>query len=216
MRLASQLRHFAEMRIVRNMHSQTHVIMGAALFGGKVPKRAWFGALGGILPDLPMLFIVLALKLAAVPDPVIFGFLYWQDWWQITNAVAHNFWGWGAVFAIALVLRERAAATAQTIDRCSLALVLSGSALLHCLIDFLVHREDAHMSFWPVTRWKFISPVSYYDPAHFGHYFSIFEALVGLSLAALLLSRFRSRWVRGALILAIFLYLAVPAYFILL
>lgn len=196
------------------MHTQTHIIMGAALFGGKVPKRAWVGALGGVLPDIPMLLIVLGLKLAAIPDPIIFGYLYWQDWWQVTNAIAHNFWLWGGLFLVALLLRERLAATAEAIDHWSLVMVFSASAFLHVMIDFLVHREDAHMSFWPVTRWKFMSPVSYYDPAHFGGYFSLFEALLGLGLAALLIRRFANTWARGALFFAMLLYVAVPAHFI--
>ena len=196
------------------MLTQTHIIMGAALFGGKVPKRAWVGALGGVLPDIPMLLIVLGLKLAAIPDPIIFGYLYWQDWWQVTNAIAHNFWLWGGLFLVALLLRERLAATAEAIDHWSLVMVFSASAFLHVMIDFLVHREDAHMIFWPVTRWKFMSPVSYYDPAHFGGYFSLFEALLGLGLAALLIRRFANTWARGALLFAMLLYVAVPAHFI--
>lgn len=198
------------------MLTQTHIIMGAALFGGKVPKRAWVGALGGVLPDIPMLLIVLGLKLAAIPDPIIFGYLYWQDWWQVTNAIAHNFWLWGGLFLVALLLRERLAATAEAIDHWSLVMVFSASAFLHVMIDFLVHREDAHMSFWPVTRWKFMSPVSYHDPAHFGGYFSLFEALLGLGLAALLIRRFANTWARGALLFAMLLYVAVPVYFSLL
>jgi hypothetical protein len=198
------------------MHTQTHIIMGAALFGGKVPRRAWLGALGGFLPDLPMLLVVVGLKIAAIPDPVIFGFLYWQEWWQITNAIAHNFWLWGGLFVLALIRRERLSAAADSIERWSAALVFAAAGLLHVCIDFLVHREDAHMSLWPVTRWKFMSPVSYYDGAHYGHYFAVFEALFGLTMAVLLLSRFANLWVRLALGLAMLIYLAVPSYFILL
>jgi membrane-bound metal-dependent hydrolase YbcI (DUF457 family) len=198
------------------MNTQTHIIIGAAIFGGDVPKRAWVGALGGVLPDIPMLLVVLVLKLFAIPDPVIFGFLYWQEWWQVTNAIAHNFWLWGGVFLLALFFRERASATAGMIDRCSLAMAFSASAFLHVAIDFLCHREDAHMSLWPVTRWKFMSPVSYYDPAHYGQSFAVLEALLGLVLATILFKRFCNTWVRAALAVAMLLYLAVPAYFILL
>ena len=34
------------------MHTQTHIIMGAAL-GGRSVRNAWAGAAGGLLPDLP-------------------------------------------------------------------------------------------------------------------------------------------------------------------
>ena len=197
------------------MHTQTHVIMGAALFGRAIPRRARIAALGGLLPDLPMLLMVLVLKLIGIPAPIIFGVLYWQEWWQVTNAIAHNVWLWGGLLVAALIWHERRNTTAQGMDRASLLAAFSASGLLHLAIDFLCHREDAHMSFWPVSRWKFISPVSYYDPAHYGQYVSLFEAAMGLTLAALVFSRFRNRWTRIALALAMLLYVAVPAYFML-
>jgi hypothetical protein len=196
------------------MNSQTHIIMGAVLFGRKLPKRAWIAALGGAMPDLPMLAIVTALKIFAVPSPIIFGVLYWQEWWQITNAIAHNFWVWGALFLLAILWRERKAATLASIDRASLMAVFAASAFIHVAIDFLCHREDAHMSLWPLTRWKFISPVSYYDPQYYGHYFGLFEATLGVVMAIVLFKRFPNTWLRLALGLAMVLYVAVPAYFI--
>ncbi len=195
------------------MHTQTHVIMGAAL-GGRVPRNAWAGALGGILPDVPMLLTVLVLKIAAIPDPVIYGILYWQEWWQIANAIGHSVFLWGGLFLFAFVMRERLSATAAAIDRWGAAMVLAGSGLLHTAIDFLCHREDAHMSFWPLTRWKFMSPVSYWDGAHYGHVFALFETALGLVLVTLLFRRFAGHWLRLALGLAMLLYLAVPAYFV--
>lgn len=196
------------------MYTQTHVIMGAAL-GGRTKRLAWAGALGGILPDLPMLLTLLALKIAAIPDPIIFGILYWQEWWQRANAIGHNFFLWAGLALFALWRRERLAATADAIDRWSMVLVFALSAFLHTLIDFFVHREDAHMSFWPLSRWKFISPVSYWDRAHYGGVFSLVEALLGLVLATVVFRRFAHRGVRAALLLAMLLYVAVPAYFIL-
>lgn len=195
------------------MYTQTHVIMGAAL-GGRKPRNALAGALGGILPDVPMLLTLLVLKLAAIPDPIIFGILYWQEWWQRANAIGHNVWLWGGLLLLALWRRERLAATAEAIDRWSAIFVFALSGLLHTLIDFVTHREDAHMSFWPVSRWKFMSSVSYWDGAHHGHAFAVFEAALGLALALLVFRRFGNGWVRAALLLAMLLYAAVPAYFI--
>ena len=196
------------------MNTQSHVIIGAALLGRGLSKRAWIAAAGGFLPDIPMLLIVLALKLAGFPAQQIFNEFYWQNWWQISNGLAHSFWLWGGLAVLAVVLRERLANTASTIDRWSLVLVFALSGLLHSVIDFLCHREDAHMSLWPVTRWKFISPVSYYDHRYYGTAFSVFEAVLGLCLAILLFRQFRNFWVRLALVIAMTLYIAVPGYFI--
>jgi hypothetical protein len=191
------------------MNTQSHILMGAVLFGHNVPRRAWAGMFGGLIPDVPMLAIVLALKISGVPDQTIFGELYWQNWWQVTNAVAHSFILWGALLVFSLALRHKA-------PWWTLVAIFSASALIHTSIDFLVHREDAHMSFWPLTRWKFVSPVSYWDWRHYGRYFSVFEATLGLLMASLLFMRFRHMAARAALGLAMFTYVAVPAYFILL
>jgi hypothetical protein len=196
------------------MNTQSHVLMGALLFGRRVPKRAWIAALGGVIPDIPMLLIVLALKLAGYPARQIFDEMYWQNWWQVTNAIGHNFWAWGGLLLLAIVMRERVSNTLAAIEGWTLTLIFAASALLHSIIDFLVHREDAHMSLWPVTRWKFISPVSYWDDRHYGQYFGIFETLLGIAMCILLLTRYQNRWTRGLLVLTLIPYVAVPAYFI--
>jgi hypothetical protein len=201
-------------RYASAMNTQTHVIMSAALFGGAMPKRAGIAALGGVLPDVPMLLIVLALKLSGVPAQRIFEEMYWQNWWQITNGIAHNFWAWGGLLLLALFMRERLGASSAKIDFWSLVFVFALSGFLHSAIDFLCHREDAHMSLWPVTRWKFMSPVSYYDSAHYGRWFSLFEATLGVVLSIVLLRRFSAKLLRGVLGICMFLYVAVPAYFI--
>lgn len=197
------------------MNTQTHVIMGAVLFGRGLSRKAWAGALGGVIPDLPMILIVLTLKLAGVPARVIFGEMYWQNWWQTTNAIGHNFWLWSGLVIIGLVMRDRLSSSVRSFDNWTLVSLFAGSALLHTAIDFFCHREDAHMSFWPVTRWKFMSPLSYYDPAHYGTYVSVFELVMGLCLAFILFRQFRSGVLRSLLALAIAMYIAVPAYFIL-
>ena len=63
-------------------------------------------------------------------------------------------------------------------------LALFSSMLLHVLGDLPVHHDDAHRHFFPFSDWRFASPVSYWDPAHYGRWFSLFElALVlGASL----------------------------------
>ena len=192
------------------MNTQSHALMGAILFGRSIPARAWAAALGGLIPDVPMIAIVATLKMQGVPDVQIFNVLYWQNWWQVTNAIAHSFLLWGGLLAISLLVRRRHAAS----DWRPLFTALSASALLHAAVDFLVHREDAHMSLWPLTRWKFVSPVSYYDTNHYGGYFSAFEMVLGLGMCVLLFRRFRHWAVRLLFAIATCAYLAVPAYFI--
>lgn len=194
------------------MNTQTHILMGALLFGRKIPRTAWAGAAGGIAPDLPMLAIVAVLRLSGYSFGDIFGRLYWENWWQIANAIGHNFLLWGSVFTLsAYLIYSR---QAQTGSVTKLAFAFSGSALVHSAIDFLCHREDAHMQFWPLTRWKFTSPVSYWDPAYYGREFGMFEAILGIAMAVALFRIGRTWPVRTALAAAILLYAAVPVFFI--
>jgi membrane-bound metal-dependent hydrolase YbcI (DUF457 family) len=191
------------------MNTQTHIIICAALFGRPMPKLAWAGVVGGLVPDLPMYAIIVGLRLSGHSLSEIFGQLYWEHWWQVANAIGHNFWMWGIVLASGLFAARRGLQVGRV------AAALGGSALLHSAIDFLCHRNDGHMHFWPVSEWRFRSPVSYWDPAHFGIPFSLFEAALGALLVALLWRRYSNRLVRGALGLAFLAYAAVPAFFIL-
>jgi hypothetical protein len=193
---------------LRFMNTQSHALMGAVLFGRAMPKRAWVGLFGGITPDVPMLAIVLTLKATGVSGQKIFDEMYWENWWQITNAIAHSFFMWAGLLVIGLVMRKSSG------DRWTLLSIFAGSALLHSCIDFGVHREDAHMSFWPVSRYKFMSPVSYYDSAHYGRAFSMFEAALGLGMAVVLALQFKNVIVRGLLAVCLLFYVAIPVIFI--
>jgi len=190
------------------MNTQTHALMGAFFFGKAVPLRAVIGTIGGFLPDLPMISIVFALKATGHSGQQIFEEMYWQNWWQITNALGHSFFLWGGLLLAALLLRR------EPNDFWTLASVFAAAGFLHCCIDFCVHREDAHMHFWPLSRYKFMSPVSYYDPAHYGRIFSICEATLGLVMSLVLMCQFSNLIVRVILIIAAALYVAVPMLFI--
>ena len=50
-------------------------------------------------------------------------------------------------------------------------LLIAASALVHMLCDFPLHHDDAHRHFLPLSNWRFASPISYWDPKHFGHIF---------------------------------------------
>ncbi len=159
------------------------MLMGAALFGRPLPRFAVAGALGGIVPDLPMFAIVGGLRMAGYDFEQIFGKLYWEHWWQVANAIGHNFLLWGVLTVVSGLMLS--ANPFRSYDPTSfpgkrpvrpdaaLVFAFSGSALLHSVIDFLCHRNDAHMHLWPLTQWRFRSPVSYWDPNHFGNWFGL-------------------------------------------
>ena len=94
---------------------------------------------------------------------------------------------WGLLLALGFHLRSP---TTQA---------FAASGLLHQACDFPVHADDPHRHFWPLSDWRFHSPVSYWDPRHYGHLFQPFEFALTLGLLAFLARRYRSPWLRGAL-----------------
>lgn len=57
---------------------------------------------------------------------------------------------------------------------------------VHCLIDLPVHHDDAHRHFFPFSEYRFFSPVSYWDPQHFGNYVLTVEIVLTLILGGYL------------------------------
>ena len=47
--------------------------------------------------------------------------------------------------------------------------------LLHGLADLPLHHDDAHRQLWPLSDWRYASPLSYWDPRHYGHWVALAE-----------------------------------------
>ena len=186
------------------MQTQTHALIGAYFFGKRDATLLTAAAVGGMVPDLPMFTIVAALLASGRRGQEIFGHDYFQPWWQHINGLAHSLILWPLMLVSALVAgRARPAARWPAI-----LLAVAAAGFAHACIDLLCHRDDAHMHFWPVSSWKFMSPVSYYDPAHFGGAMMMLEAGLGLFMAWRLFEIARRRWSRGLIVLVTLPYLA--------
>lgn len=185
------------------MQTPTHVLIAAAAFARPGAASVNAAALaGGLVPDAFLIAVWAWSKLAGISEQALWSQVYWTEGVQFGQAVSNSFPLFVAVLAAALALRMRAAA------------VFAGAALLHLACDFLLHAKDAHQHFWPLSAWRFESPVSYWDPAHYGAYVGVLEATLGAVLIVALYRRFRALWIRTVLVLAGLTYLAVPAYFI--
>lgn len=145
-----------------------------------------------------MLVMVLwATRVVGLPEHDVFGQLYFSAGWQAVFSIDHGFFVWGSLLGLAVwsslaVLRA-----------------FAGSGLLHALADFLTHHDDARRQFWPVTTWIFQSPVSYWDPRHYGEIFGFIELALVILLSTLLLRRLRRTWER-ILILAVAAVVILP------
>ena len=93
-----------------------------------------------------------------------------------------------------------------------LILVFALAALIHALTDFPLHHDDGHPHFWPLTNWIFRSPVSYWDPAHFGNIWSVVEFILALILIVLLWRRFDVVITRFVLFVVAVSYVVVSFY----
>ena len=177
--------------------------MGAVLLGSAAQEALTSSAaIGGLAPDLPMIAMVLGARWLLGKSPrEIFGTLYFSERWQQLLAPWHSVPLWAAGLA----------AAALTGSGPWIAFAASG--LLHIAIDFGLHVHDAHRQFWPLSNWRFASPVSYWDSRYHGAWFRPFEAALMIFMATVLVVQHRSVWAGVVAALVVGLYGAQVAYF---
>lgn len=168
------------------MNTPAHLIVGVAAFGRANKTAVTFAALiGGFLPDAS-LYIMAGVSLfwLGLPDQYVFGTLYFSDAWQQVFAVDNSFVLWGIGLGIAVWTRS------------AWAIALTGAALLHLALDFPFHTDDARMHFWPITDWKFHSPISYWHSDHGAGWFGPMEMALVLGLTIYIFRTIPDLWVR--------------------
>ena len=206
------------------MNTQTHLLLATALLArprgdGGTPARNAAVLAGALAPDLGVYGLFVWSKLAGVPESEVWRRIYFAEPMQAVQAVLNSV----PLYALLLVTGALLLAPGRAgpegrgwwsfvATRSALGL-FALAALIHLAGDLPVHADDAHRHFWPLTDWRFHSPVSYWDPSHGGAWFAFVEGALGIACAVLLWRRFRAPWIRALLALAIAAYVAVPAYF---
>jgi hypothetical protein len=174
------------------------MLLGAAVFGrsadGFQPRLGLAAFAGGLLPDIPAFLLVGLAALRGRGAADIFGADYFSPAWQAVMAPFHSVPLWAAALALGW--------------RSPLAHAFAASGLLHQALDFPFHHDDPHRHFWPLTDWRFASPLSYWDPAHGGAWVQPMELLVGLAVLVWLWPRWPGRPARAFLVLSALLYTA--------
>lgn len=189
------------------MMTQTHILIGAALFARPrraVPGARWVGAaviLGAVVPDLDVLVMWIVERMNGVSSCIVFRDRFWESPWVEVQAVTNSAPLWAVLALIGFLIRGRSVAL--------FAFAMTG--LLHILGDFLLHADDARMHWQPFTDWRFYSPVSYWDPAHHGRIASVVEAIAGAALVVVMWRRFGGWRVRAPLGAAAALYAMMVA-----
>ncbi|MBX2867214.1 MAG: zinc dependent phospholipase C family protein [Acidiferrobacterales bacterium] len=139
------------------MNTPAHIVFSLAALGpGRAATYPLAIATGAVLPDLAMMFFYAWHKLIGTAEDMIWSHHYYQESWQ----GVFDFWNSIPLVAAAMFFfywRERTALAC-----------LFASMLTHCVLDFFVHNDDAHRHFYPFSNWKLQSPISYWDPSHYG------------------------------------------------
>ncbi len=89
-------------------------------------------------------------KLLRTPDSDIWGRVYFDSAWQAFFDVFNSI----PLIALCLLVTWRLAAIRWT--------VLFAAMGLHVVFDLPLHQDDAHRHFFPLSDWRFVSPVSYW------------------------------------------------------
>ena len=185
------------------MLTPTHTLLSCGLL---TRRNSWARNLavlaGGVAPDMPMFGMFIWDRwVMGLGEEQIWEGRYWTDAWQIPTAIGHS-------IPLALLLLALGMAV-----RWQWLSAFALSVLVHVAGDLPFHNDDAHMHLWPLSRWKFISPVSYYDPNHYGNIMHFVELALMIAMMALLWRRFSAIWVRVVCGLGIVAAISVPLYF---
>ncbi|MEM7777673.1 MAG: cobalamin biosynthesis protein CobQ [Pseudomonadota bacterium] len=185
------------------MNTATHMLVASAALARRgAPARNSLALAGALLPDLSIFTLYFWGRLIdGQSSAQIWRITYWSEPWQTFSAVSNSIPLWASISLIGLATRSGWIA------------VLGMAGLLHVLLDFPVHNDDAHRHFWPLSDWRFISPLSYWDNDHHGREVAIAEMAFGAILIGVLGWRFTAVWARTFLALAFLSYAAVPIYF---
>jgi hypothetical protein len=71
------------------------------------------------------------------------------------------------------------------------------ACMTHTLVDIPLHREDGPLLLFPFNmHLRFISPVSYWDPEHYGRQFFVFEHALDALLLTFFISKAMIAWVK--------------------
>ena len=178
------------------MNTPTHIIASYALLRKYARTRSEHILIlvGGFLPDIVIYILFFWALTTGIPMHEVWDVLYfsdfWQDWIDCFNSIP--------VLLIFIVV--------SNLIKWRGGILLCASMLIHILGDIFLHHADAHRHFYPFSDFRFISPVSYWDPAHYGWLGSLIECSLLAGALILLWPHITSRTIR--VILSIYVALS--------
>lgn len=188
------------------MMSMTHTIMAtAALARCDTPRRNWAVFIGSVLPDA-FIYVFWAWFTFAEGETQrrIWDGLYFQAETQLIASIFNSIPIYVGIGVLGYLNR------ATLFGR--IALFVSAAALIHIAFDLPFHNHDAYAHFWPLSDWRFISPLSYWEADFHARYVTMLECVLALTCLVAIWKRFTVRWVRILTIVFVIFYAALFVY----
>jgi membrane-bound metal-dependent hydrolase YbcI (DUF457 family) len=161
-----------------------------ARYGFKAsPAATTASVVGAVLPDVPA-FIATAYywnSRDSMPRKELIDAIYLAGPFGTTGILLHSLVPVGLLLGLYWLLKL------WRWDRLKIWLWFLIGWVGHTLVDFFTHSNDARPLFWPISDWRWASPISYYDPLHYGREFFLAEHGAVLLVIVLLLTRWIMR-----------------------
>ncbi len=172
------------------MNTPSHAILNLAVLMQVQPAAVVPIICGAVLPDVPMFVMYLwAKQVEQQSERQIWEETYWTPFWQRINHSFHS------------LPLQLGGATLAHFAGWPLLELLFFSMVLHALGDLPIHNHDAHRHFFPLSNYRFISPLSYWDPQHYGKSVALIEKIIVLVATIYLLPRIDSWLIQGLMLL---------------
>lgn len=178
------------------MNTPAHAILNLLVFKRHSEQNAPI-IIGALLPDSPMFIFYFVEKfIRNIPENIIWMESYHTPIWQNFFDIFNSFIIIGLLFFIGLWINN------------NWLQLLCKSMALHGIFDLPLHHDDGHRHFFPFTDWRFSSPISYWDPNHYGHIFSLFEVALVIVGSIVLFRIHTSKVWRISIAVLILIYIA--------
>lgn len=188
------------------MNTPTHALVALAILSkaDNRPRNLWVLA-GALIPDLIIFFWAPWQRWGVGSDwSAIWTQHYFDAPAQALIAPFNSLLIYGALLIVGFYLSQRHTTRAPWGMWIT---VFSLAALIHIGLDAPVHSHDAYRHLWPVSDWRFYSPLSYWETDLHARWVSLVETALVLISAVVLWRRFPKLWVKITLSLLVILTL---------
>lgn len=158
------------------------------------PTWVWPAVIGAVLPDAPMFVFYGILKIRGTNERYIWDTAYYDPTWQAFFDVFNSLPLMLIGLALAYYFKK------------GWIMALMISMAIHVVGDLPFHHDDGHRHFYPFSNWRYVSPISYWDPSHYGNIFMPIEIIsaVGASIYMIVKRKLRPLNITLYTILAIY------------